>query len=285
MPNAPARLYVVATPIGNLEDMTARAVRTLAQVDLVAAEDTRESGKLLRHFGITKPMVSFHEHNERRMVPRLIRQLHEGKSIALLSDAGTPLVSDPGYHLVSAAHAAGIPVTPLPGACAAIAALSVSGLPSDHFAFEGFPPPKAAARRRRFEQLRDEPRTLIFYEAPHRIAECLADMAQVFGVDRPAAFARELTKQFETVRAAALGELYEWVSTDADQRRGEIVVLVGAPRAVAAPTPDAEAERVLRVLLAELPPRRAAALAARLTGVPRNRLYARALVMKPETRT
>lgn len=282
MSNAPARLYVVATPIGNLEDMTARAVRTLAEVDLIAAEDTRESGKLLRHFGITKPIVSLHEHNERRMVPRLIRQLRAGKSIALLSDAGTPLVSDPGYHLVSAAHAAGIPVTPLPGACAAIAALSVCGLPSDRFAFEGFPPPKAAARRRRFEQLRDEPRTLIFYEAPHRIAECLADMVQVFGTDRPAAFARELTKQFETVRAAALGKLYEWVRTEADQRRGEIVVLVGG-RHAAAPTTDAEAERVLRVLLAELPPRQAAALAAHLTGESRNRLYVRALAMKPET--
>ncbi len=276
--NAPAQLYVVATPIGNLADMSERARRTLAEVYLIAAEDTRETAKLLRHFGIVTPTVALHEHNERRLVPRLIEQLRDGKSIALVSDAGTPLVSDPGYRLVRAAHEAGIAVRAVPGACAVCAALSVSGLPSDRFAFEGFPPPKAASRRRFFEARRREMRTLVFYEAPHRIVGSLIDMAAVFGAGRRAVFARELTKQFETVRPGTLAELAAWVRSDPNQQRGEIVVLVEG--AEEAPSEEQEAERVLRVLLEALPARQAAVLAARLTGVPRNRLYARALVLK-----
>lgn len=270
---------MVATPIGNLADMSARAQRTLAEVDLIAAEDTRETGKLLRHFGIATPMIALHEHNERRLVPRLIERLRHGESIALVSDAGTPLVSDPGYHLVRAAHQAGITVSAVPGACAACAALSVSGLPSDRFAFEGFPPPKATTRRRFFESLRSETRTLVFYEAPHRIADSLADMAAVFGGARRAAFVRELTKQFETVRLGTLAELAAWVRSDPNQQRGEIVVLIEGAEEV--PAKEQEAEQVLRVLLEQLPARQAATLAARLTGVPANRLYARALALRP----
>ena len=275
-------LYVVATPIGNLEDMTPRAARVLAQVDLIAAEDTRHSGKLLRHFGINTQTEALHEHNERSQVPRLIEILQKGKSIAFITDAGTPLVSDPGFHLVHSARGAGITVTPVPGACAAIAALSAAGLPSDRFVFEGFPPARSAARRAVFAKLRDETRTLIFYESPHRILESLQDIAEVFGGEREAVLARELTKQFETIRAGALTELYEWVRGDKDQQLGEFVLLVhGVPRAQSEAV-DAEVERVLKVLLEELPVSQAAALAARITGLKKNRLYEFALSLKDE---
>ncbi len=275
--NKPGALYVVATPIGNLEDMSPRAVRVLSQADLIAAEDTRHSATLLRHFGIDRPVVAVHEHNERMKTHELIRKLSAGQSIALISDAGTPLISDPGFNLVRAALAGGISVVPIPGPCAAIAALSASGLPSDRFVFEGFPPAKAAARRAKFEDLRTEPRTLIFYESAHRIAECLDDLAAVFGHDRAGVLARELTKQFETVRSAALGELSDWVRSDANQQRGEMVVLVhGLPRD-AGQQIDAHADRVMRVLLAALPLKQAAALAAEITGVKKNLLYAHGL--------
>ncbi len=270
-------LYVVATPIGNLQDMTPRAVETLARTDLIAAEDTRHSGKLLQHFGIGTKTVSLHDYNERDKVEELIAFMQDGDSLALISDAGTPLISDPGFNLVRAARVAGITVTPIPGACAAVAALSAAGLPSDRFAFEGFPPAKSAARRVLFERCRREPRTLIFYESPHRIQECLSDMAAVFGGERQAAFARELTKQFETIRAGTLTQLLDWLRADPNQQRGEIVVLVHGQAAEEDRIIDAEAERVLRILLAELPVKQAAGLAAQITGVKKNRLYQHAL--------
>lgn len=273
-------LYVVATPIGNLEDMTPRARRTLSEADLIAAEDTRHSGRLLRHFGIGTKTEAIHEHNERSQVPRLVEILKGGKSIAFITDAGTPLVSDPGFHLVRAARQAGIRVVPVPGACAAIAALSAAGLPSDRFVFEGFPPAKSAARRAVFEKLREESRTLIFYESPHRILESLKDMSEVFGPGREAVLARELTKQFETLRAGGLEELREWVGRDTDQQLGEFVILIhGVPRAEREAVDEA-AGRVLKILLDELPVSQAAALAARITGLKKNKLYEYALALK-----
>jgi 16S rRNA (cytidine1402-2'-O)-methyltransferase len=253
---------------------------TLNEVSLIAAEDTRHSSKLLRHFGILTPVTAFHEHNEREKAAELVASLNSGKSIALISDAGTPLVSDPGYRLVRAAHLAGIRVVPLPGACAAIVALSASGLPSDRFAFEGFPPVRSAARRAWFEALANEPRTLIVYESPHRIVESLHDMIAVFGTAREAVYARELTKQFETVRHAMLGELVRWVTEDANQQRGEIVVLIHGAAPAEANTSE-DATRILRILIKELPVSQAAALAAEITGQKKNQLYELALQLKP----
>lgn len=279
MSNQTGILYVVATPIGNLDDLSPRAQRTLREVDLIAAEDTRHSNKLLQHYGIDTPVTAFHEHNEREKAPELVGILGKGKNLVLISDAGTPLVSDPGYRLVRAAHAAGLRVVPVPGACAAIAALSASGLPSDRFAFEGFPPVKPGARRAWLEALVREPRTLVFYESPHRIAESLADMAAVFGEQREAVYARELTKQFETVRHTTLGELAPWVAGDNHQQLGEIVVLVhGAAPAEGEAGEDAG--RILRILIKELPVSQAAALAAEITGQKKNALYDLALQLK-----
>lgn len=273
-------LYVVATPIGNLEDMTPRAVRTLSEADLIAAEDTRHSGKLLKYFDIDVKTEALHEHNERRQVPRLIEILKAGKSIAFITDAGTPLVSDPGFHLVRSARQAGITVSAVPGACAAIAALSIAGLPSDRFVFEGFPPAKSAARRAVYAKLHEEPRTLIFYESPHRILESLKDMAEVFGPEREAVLARELTKQFETVRTGTLAELNDWVASDKNQQLGEFVILIhGVPQAEQEAV-DADTERVLKILLEELPVSQAATLAAKITGLKKNRLYEHALTLK-----
>ncbi len=270
-------LYVVATPIGNLGDMTPRALEVLSQVDLIAAEDTRHSRRLLQHFSISTRMVALHDHNERQACHGLIERLQGGESIALISDAGTPLVNDPGYHLVAAAHKNGVKVIPIVGACAAIGALSVSGLASDRFAYEGFLPAKAAARRLRLESLKDEPRTLIFYESPHRIVALLSDMVEVFGDGRIVTFARELTKCFETVRQAPLGELLAWVCGDTNQQKGEIVVVVqGAPSCVTAGIGDNE-RRILTMLLEELPLKKAVALAAKITGSRKNLLYKEAL--------
>ncbi len=271
-------LYVVATPIGNLDDISARALKVLADVALIAAEDTRHSVRLLQHFGIQTPLAACHEHNERDEGGRFITKLLAGEDVALVSDAGTPLISDPGYHLVRQARAAGVQVVPVPGACALIAALSAAGLPSDRFIFEGFLPAKAAARRARLEQVKEEPRTLIFYEAPHRILECLEDMEAVFGGERPALLGRELTKTFETLKGLPLAELRAFVAGDSNQQRGECVVLVGgwtAPQGEEAIS--TEAQRVLDLLLAELPLKKAAALAAQITGVRKNLLYQVAL--------
>ncbi len=271
-------LYVVATPIGNLDDISARALNILRGVALIAAEDTRHSARLMQHFGISTPLAACHEHNERDQGGRFLARLQAGEDVALISDAGTPLISDPGYHLVRQARAAGIAVVPVPGACALIAALSAAGLPSDRFIFEGFLPAKAAGRRARLEQVKEEPRTLIFYEAPHRILECLQDMQAVFGDERPALLARELTKTFETLKGMPLAELAAWVAADSNQQRGECVVLVAgwqAPEGEEAVS--AEAMRVLNLLLAEVPLKRAAALAAEITGVRKNLLYQVAL--------
>lgn len=271
-------LYVVATPIGNLDDISARALTILRSVALIAAEDTRHSARLMQHFGIGTPLAACHEHNERDQGGRFLARLLAGDDVALISDAGTPLISDPGYHLVRQARAAGVAVVPVPGACALIAALSAAGLPSDRFIFEGFLPAKAAGRRARLEQVREESRTLIFYEAPHRILECLQDMQSVFGDERPALLARELTKTFETLKGMPLAELAAWVAADSNQQRGECVVLVAgwqAPEGEEAVS--AEAMRVLNLLLAEMPLKRAAALAAEITGVRKNLLYQVAL--------
>ncbi|WP_260523642.1 16S rRNA (cytidine(1402)-2'-O)-methyltransferase [Pseudomonas sp. DNDY-54] len=279
--SAVGTLYVVATPIGNLEDMSARALRVLAEVALIAAEDTRHSARLMQHFGISTPLAACHEHNERDEGGRFLRRLLAGEDVALISDAGTPLISDPGYHLVRQARAVGIRVVPLPGACALVAALSAAGLPSDRFIFEGFLPAKQVARRSRLEHLREEPRTLIFYEAPHRILDSLSDMEAVFGPDRPAVLGRELTKAFETLKGLPLGQLRAWVASDANQQRGECVLVISgweAPQGDDAV--DANTLRVLRLLLAEMPVKRAASLAAEITGVKKNLLYQLALQEK-----
>ncbi len=269
----PGTLYVVATPIGNLADMTPRAVEVLKLAGRIAAEDTRHSAGLLRHFAISTPLFALHEHNERTVSAEVIRRLRQGEDIALISDAGTPLVSDPGFPLVRLAHEAGLRVVPVPGASALIAALSAAGLPTDRFVFEGFLPPKAGARRNLLAALRDERRTLIFYEAPHRVLECLEDLTTVFGPERLAVLARELTKTFETIRRAPLGALLEFVRADSDQQRGEVVLLVEGAPAPAADGLDDEARRIAGILAAELPVKQAAALAAQISGAKKNQIY------------
>jgi 16S rRNA (cytidine1402-2'-O)-methyltransferase len=268
----PGNLSVVATPIGHRDDLSVRAMEVLRGVDVIAAEDTRHSRPLLQHHRIDVPLVALHEYNERETVDALVQRMREGQSVALISDAGTPLISDPGFRLVRAARAAGIRCVPVPGACAAIAALSVAGLPSDRFVFEGFLPPKAAARRSRLQELAGDPRTVIFYESSHRVAESLADMREVFGGEREAVLARELTKLFETVIGEPLAELADRVAHDPDQQRGECVILV-AGRGDEADARLAEGQRVFALLREELPPAKAARLAAAITGAPRKALY------------
>jgi 16S rRNA (cytidine1402-2'-O)-methyltransferase len=265
----------VATPIGNLGDMVPRAVETLQTVALIAAEDTRHSRRLLDHFGIGTKCIAYHDHSSPAELTALLDHLRAGKSLALISDAGTPLVSDPGYRLVDAALAAGIRVVPIPGASAAIAALSAAGLPTDRFVFEGFLPAKSAARRQRLEALIDETRTLVFYEAPHRLIETLVDMRAVCGGERVAVLARELTKLHETIHRAPLAELLAWVEADANQRRGECVLLLHG--AVVSSDIAGEQIRILKLLLEELPLKQAAALAAKITGAKKNALYDLAL--------
>ncbi len=272
-------LYVVATPIGNLGDFTPRAREILAQVSLVAAEDTRHTGQLLKHFGIQAPLMSLHEHNEARRAEELIERLASGASIALVSDAGTPLISDPGFELVAHARARGIRVVAIPGPCAAIAALSIAGLPTDRFVFEGFLPAKASARRAQLEALRNESRTIVFYEGPHRIKDVLSDMREVFGAERRAVVCRELTKHFESTYDGTLDDLVRASAEDADISRGEIVVVVsGAARQIGAAMLDAE--QLLQALLDELTPSQAAKIAARLTGEKRGDLYDKAMAMR-----
>ena len=265
-------LHVVATPIGNLRDLSSRALDTLKSVAAVCAEDTRHTRQLLAHYGIERPLLALHEHNEDEVASKLVARLLGGDSLALVSDAGTPLVSDPGFRLVRAARAAGVRVSPLPGPCAFIAALSVAGLPSDRFVFEGFLPAKAGARRERLAQLVAESRTLVFYESAHRIDAALEDFAAAFGGDRRAVLARELTKLFETVLDGTLSQLHAQVVSDANQRKGEFVLLVeGAGDDVDARI--AEGRRLYAKLGEHLPPSTAARLAAELSGAPRKALY------------
>ncbi len=265
-------LYIVPTPIGNLNDITHRALSVLSHVDLIAAEDTRHSSKLLSHFNIMTPCFALHDHNEQQKSAVLIDKLKSGVSIALISDAGTPLISDPGYHLVTQCRQAGLKVVPLPGACAVITALSASGLPSDRFSFEGFLPAKSKARRDKYLDVMNDPRTLIFYESPHRIMESLNDMLSVLGENRQVVLARELTKTYETIFGAPLGELIMWLSEDANRIRGEMVLLVAGHRQEKEALPQ-DALRALTILVKELPLKKAATLTAELFDVKKNALY------------
>ncbi|WP_231550546.1 16S rRNA (cytidine(1402)-2'-O)-methyltransferase [Chitinibacter sp. ZOR0017] len=278
-PVSKSALYVVATPIGNLGDITERALAVLRQADVIAAEDTRVTGQLLKQFGINTPLMSVREHNERAMAERIIERLAAGDTIAQVSDAGTPAVSDPGAVLAAAVHAAGFNVIPIPGASALTTALSASGFTAPHSLFYGFLPPKSKQRRDALAPLVGHPYLTVFYEAPHRIAECVADLAAMFGPEREAVLARELTKTFETIRRMPLGELATWIASDSNQQRGEAVIVVDA----APPAPAVEGESfdyLLQPLLAELPLKQAVALAQSISGAPRNTLYERALQLK-----
>ncbi len=271
-----AQLFVVATPIGHLDDMTFRAIDILKSVSIVAAEDTRQSAQLFKHYNISTQLTACHDHNESNKIEQLLQKLLAGDNIALISDAGTPLISDPGFKLVRAAQEHGIKVVPVPGACAAIAALSAVGLPSDRFSFEGFLPSKASQRISQLEKLKNETQTLIFYEAPHRILECVKNMAEVFGENRPVGFAREITKTFETIKKMTLKDLVSFIENDHNQEKGEIVLVVGgAPEKT-----DLEQEKLdelLKRLLQDLSVKAASQLAADLTGVKKKVAYQRAL--------
>lgn len=271
-PPAAGVLHVVATPIGNRGDLSPRAQEVLGDVAAICAEDTRHTRQLLSHHGIDRPLLALHEHNEGAMADSLVVRLLAGESLALVSDAGTPLVSDPGFRLVRAARAAGVRVSPVPGACAFVAALSVAGLPSDRFVFEGFLPAKAAARRERLAQLASESRTVIFYESSHRIAASLADAVEAMGAARPAVLARELTKLFETVLDGSLSDLHARVVADPNQRKGEFVLLVAGVGDDAG-AKLIEGRRLYAKLSEHLPPSTAAKLAAELSGAPRKALY------------
>lgn len=271
-------LYVVATPIGNLDDLTSRAREALASVDLVAAEDTRHTGRLLSSIGAKPALLALHDHNEEQACRSVIDALQGGKDVALVSDAGTPLISDPGYRLVRAAHADGIRVVPLPGASAVTAALSVAGLATDRFCFEGFPPAKRAARRKWLAALAQEERTMVFYEAVHRIADCLADMADAFGADREAFMGRELTKLHEQCVQAPLGELLRLVEIGEIPPKGEFVLAVAGT--VADETPAVDVDRMLVLLGESLSPGDASRIAAELTGQKKNALYDRLIALR-----
>ncbi|WP_026286805.1 16S rRNA (cytidine(1402)-2'-O)-methyltransferase [Gilvimarinus chinensis] len=269
-------LYVVATPIGNLADMVPRAVTVLQMVNVIACEDTRHSARLLQHFSIETPCVAYHDHSDDKRVEALLSRLQAGDDVALISDAGTPLVSDPGYRLVRRVREQGVKVVPVPGACAFVAALSAAGLPSDRFVFEGFLPAKPGARLKQLQSLSAETRTLIFYEAPHRVLDCVQDMVRAFGPEREVVLARELSKAFETIHGAPVAELARWIEADSNQQRGEIVLLVRAACGNDESLDD-EVVRTMEVLLAELPLKQAAQLGAKLTGLRKNELYQWAL--------
>ncbi|MCU4483675.1 16S rRNA (cytidine(1402)-2'-O)-methyltransferase [Acinetobacter ursingii] len=276
-----AQLFVVATPIGHLDDMTFRAIDILKSVSIVAAEDTRQSAQLFKHYNISTPLTACHDHNESNKIEQLIETLQSGKNVALISDAGTPLISDPGFKLVRAAQEHGIRVTPVPGACAAIAALSAVGLPSDRFSFEGFLSSKSSQRINQLEKLKDETQTLIFYEAPHRILDCVKDMAAIFGEDRPVGFAREITKTFETIKKMTLKELVTFIEKDHHQQKGEIVLVVGG-NPEHKDLDQKKMDQLLTRLLQDLSVKAASQLAADLTGVKKKVTYQRALELNQD---
>ena len=267
-------LYIVATPIGNLQDITQRALDTFAQVDLIAAEDTRHSGLLLSHYGIKKPFFALHDHNEQEKAHILVEKLKQGSNIALISDAGTPLISDPGFHLVRQCREAGIRVVPLPGACAAITALCASGIASDRFCFEGFLPAKSKARKDKLENIAEEDRTLIFYESTHRILDTLEDMQSVLGEERYIVLAREITKTWETITGNTIKNLREWLLEDPNRTKGEMVLIVeGKPKSDHNDEISPQAVKALELIAAELPLKKAAAIVAELYGYKKNALY------------
>lgn len=275
-------LYIVATPIGNLDDMSPRAAAILSRVAVIAAEDTRHSGRLLQHLGISKPMMALHEHNERDKAEQVLEKLSAGQDVALISDAGTPLISDPGFVLVREARSQGYRVTPVPGACALISALSAAGLPTDRFLFAGFLPARQGARKAALERMARESATLVFYESPHRIVDAVRDIEQVMGPGRELVLARELTKTFETFYAGQATRVREAIEADPHGSRGEFVVMVHGASAEELSAGSDEVDRVLALLLTELPVKKAAKLAAQLTGSSKNELYQRALELKAE---
>ena len=278
---APGVFYVVATPIGNLADLSERALRILKSVDYIAAEDTRHSAGLLQYFGISTPMISCHDHNERQRISKFLSDLRQGKSIALISDAGTPLLSDPGFPIVRALREAGLRVLPVPGPSSITAALSVAGLPTDRFAFEGFLPAKVMARQARLQALRTSTYTLVFLESSHRIQPALQDMQAILGAQRPACVARELTKRYEEIFTAPLQEINGWLSERPERRKGEFVILVAAAEPDSDPVPP-DTRRILKILLAELPLKRAVAITNELSGAPKNALYNLALAWQDD---
>lgn len=277
-------LYIVATPIGNLDDITQRAIQTLSSVDSIAVEDTRHSRKLLQHLGINTPMFALHEHNEVQKADEVIRRVLGGENIALISDAGTPLISDPGYPLVSKANLAGVKVVPVPGASSILAALSCAGLPTDRFIFEGFLPSRQGTRCNQLKKLVNEDRTLIFFEAPHRILDCLVDLAEIFGPQRHAVIARELTKTYETLLSGNLEELLKKVSEDSNQTRGEFVLVVAGAEKKQQDL-DESALHIFNTLLDELPLKQASALAAKITGLGKNTFYQAGLDQKKDKKS
>jgi 16S rRNA (cytidine1402-2'-O)-methyltransferase len=283
-PPAAGRLYVIATPIGNLGDLSARARDTLQNCALIAAEDTRHTGMLLKHFGVQTPQISLHDHNEETRAIEIIARLREGQSVALVSDAGTPAISDPGFELVRAVAAAGFEIIAIPGPCAAIAALSIGALPTDRFCFEGFLPARGAARRQRLKSLEQEPRTLVLYESPHRVQDTLDDCVEVFGAERLGAVVREITKLHETTYRGSLRELSSLAKSDPDLARGEIVLLIAGAEPLASADAGADGyggalDKALAALLKELPLKQAARLAAQITGARDNEAYKRALLL------
>jgi len=274
-----AVLYVVATPIGNLADITHRAISTLESVDVIAAEDTRHTGQLLKHLNIKNKLLSLHDHNERSQSAIIITHLEQGKSVALVSDAGTPLISDPGFFLVREVRQAGFKVVPIPGPCVMVTALSVSGIATDRFVFEGFLPPKSGARKKHLKALVNEQRSMVFYESTHRIESCLSDMKSIFGISREVTIARELTKTFETIYSNSLENTIKWMQDDHQQKKGEFVIIVsGNPQSSS--TSDVEVDRIVDILMKQLPLAQAAAVAAEISGQRKKELYQRALLRK-----
>ncbi len=276
---SPGTLYIVATPIGNLGDISSRALEVLAQVDIIACEDTRHTGKLLSEFSIKNKTLSMHDHNERQRQDYIASLLQEGQSIALVSDAGTPLISDPGFHLVRHCRSLGLSVSPIPGACAAISALSVAGLPTDRFSFEGFLPSRSGARQSVLLSLANEPRTMVFYDAPRRAIDTIKDVVTTLGGDRYVVIARELTKTFETIHSDTASKLLAWLEQDSNQLKGEMVLIIEGYKV----NPDeisAEVIKTLKLLLAEMKPKTACAIAAEIYGVKKNALYDIALALK-----